>query len=78
MDLDRTRPLWKQLAAVLRERIADGTYPVGSRVPSTVELAAEFDVVSSTVQKATAALRAEGLLRGEVGLGTFVQEKPQA
>ncbi|MFD7689071.1 GntR family transcriptional regulator [Streptomyces sp. NPDC059781] len=77
-ELDRTRPVWRQVAAAITERIADGTYPVGARVPSVVELAAEFGVASSTAQKVLAHLKAEGLVRAEVGLGSFVAERPEA
>lgn len=75
-DLDRTRPVWRQVAAIVAGRIADGTYPVGSKVPSVVELSAEFEIASSTVQKVFAALKADGIIRTEVGLGSFVAEKP--
>ncbi|CAL9530703.1 hypothetical protein SUDANB176_04046 [Streptomyces sp. enrichment culture] len=78
MDLDRTRPLWRQIAAEIIRRIQDGTYPPGSRVPSTLEIAQEFGVVNATAAKAMAHLRAEGWTRGEVGLGTFVAEAPPA
>lgn len=71
-DLDRTRPIWRQIAAIIEQRIADGSYPTGSRVPSVVELSTEFEVAASTAQKVLAHLKAEGLVRSEVGLGTFV------
>ncbi|GGR38041.1 hypothetical protein GCM10010497_46200 [Streptomyces cinereoruber] len=71
-DLDRTRPVWRQIVAVIEQRIADGTYPVDARVPSVVELSAEFGVAASTAQKVLAHLKAEGRVRTEVGLGTFV------
>ncbi|MFI9497832.1 GntR family transcriptional regulator [[Kitasatospora] papulosa] len=73
-ELDRTRPVWRQIAAVITGRIADGTYPAGSRVPSVVEIAAEWDVAASTAQKVLAHLKAEGVVRSEVGLGTFVAD----
>lgn len=76
IDLDRTRPIWRQVAAVITERIEDGTYPAGSRVPSVVELSTEFGVAASTAQKVLAHLKAEGLVRAEVGLGTFVENRP--
>ncbi|KFG08212.1 GntR family transcriptional regulator [Streptomyces scabiei] len=76
VDLDRTRPIWRQVAQYVIDRIKDGTYPPGSRVPSTLELATLLGVASSTSQKALAHLRAEGWLRGEVGLGTFVVDEP--
>ncbi|WP_086564562.1 GntR family transcriptional regulator [Streptomyces africanus] len=76
-ELDRTRPVWRQVAATIATRIADGEYPVGARVPSVVELSAEFGIASSTAQKALAHLKAEGLIRAEVGLGSFVAEESQ-
>ncbi|MGV9315885.1 GntR family transcriptional regulator [Streptomyces sp. NPDC003691] len=76
-ELDRTRPIWRQIAALVSERIADGTYPVGSRVPPVVELSAEFGVATSTVQKAFLHLKQQGIVRGEVGLGTFVADPPE-
>ncbi|MCM1950168.1 winged helix-turn-helix domain-containing protein [Streptomyces sp. G2] len=76
MDLDRTRPLWRQIAAELIRRIESGTYPPGSRVPSTLEIAQEFGVVNATAAKAMRHVREEGWTRGEVGLGTFVADPP--
>ena len=78
MKIDRTRAMWPQIAAVVIQRIKDGTYPPGSKVPSVVQLAAEFDVVNSTAQRAMEAVRAEGLTRSERGMGTFVLSKDDA
>ena len=39
-----TRTKYGAIADTLRERIADGTYPVGSKLPSIAELMREFDV----------------------------------
>ncbi|MET7924703.1 GntR family transcriptional regulator [Streptomyces sp. NPDC005349] len=75
IDLDRTRPIWRQIAAVVVERIEDGTYPAGARVPSVVELSAEFEVAASTAQKVLAHLKSEGVVRAEIGLGTFVEDR---
>lgn len=77
-DLDRTRAVWRQVAAVIAGRIADGTYPIGSKVPSVVEISTEFGVAASTAQKVLAHLKGERMVRTEVGLGTFVAEPPAA
>ncbi|GLP71752.1 GntR family transcriptional regulator [Streptomyces sp. TUS-ST3] len=63
------------MAEVISKRIADGTYPPGSRVPGIVELSAEFGIAASTAQKALAHLRDTGEVRTELGLGTFVSDK---
>jgi len=75
-ELDRNRPVWRQVAETIATRIADGEYEAGDRVPSVVELSAEFGIASSTAQKTLAHLKAEGLIRAEVGLGSFVAERP--
>ncbi|MFD4572113.1 GntR family transcriptional regulator [Streptomyces sp. NPDC058417] len=75
-DLDRTRAVWRQVADIVIGRIRSGEYPPGSRVPSTLELATELGIASSTSQKALAYLRREGWLRGESGIGTFVADQP--
>lgn len=67
--------MWRQVAQIVIGRIKDGTYPPGSRVPSTLELATELGVATSTSQKALAHLRQEGWLRGETGIGTFVADR---
>ncbi|WP_405525627.1 winged helix-turn-helix domain-containing protein [Streptomyces canus] len=77
-ELDRTRPVWRQVAAAITTRIADGEYPVGARVPSVVELSTEFGIATSTAQKALAHLKTEGFIRAEVGLGSFVARLPEA
>ncbi|MFF5760767.1 winged helix-turn-helix domain-containing protein [Streptomyces longwoodensis] len=70
--IDRTQPLHPQIAEALRKRIADGTYPVGSRLPGVVELSAEFDVAVSTVHRAVATLREEGRIETWSGRGSYV------
>ncbi|MGW4234087.1 GntR family transcriptional regulator [Streptomyces sp. NPDC004980] len=72
MDLDRTRPLWRQIAAEIIRHIQGGFHPPGSPVPSTLEIAQEFGVVNATASKAMRQVREQGWTRGEVGLGTFV------
>lgn len=65
-------PRWKQVATVIRERIADGTYPPRTRVPSVIQLATEFGIAQATAQKVHQGLREEGLIYTEPGLGSFV------
>ncbi|MER5683380.1 winged helix-turn-helix domain-containing protein [Streptomyces sp. NPDC002205] len=72
MEIDRTRAMWPQITAVIVQRIKDGTYPSGSKVPSVVQIADEFGVVNSTAQRAMEAVKAEGLTRAEKGMGTYV------
>ncbi|MFC8694219.1 GntR family transcriptional regulator [Streptomyces parvus] len=76
IELDETRPKWRQVADILRVRIADGTYPPASRVPSVVTLTAEFGIAAVTAQKVMRALREEGLIRTETGMDSYVTGRP--
>ncbi|MEU6443973.1 GntR family transcriptional regulator [Streptomyces sp. NPDC047046] len=70
-EFDPSRPKWQQIADEIRSRIQSGQYPVGHLV-SEVKLQAEFEVARATVRKATAALRAEGLITTTPAMGSFV------
>jgi GntR family transcriptional regulator len=74
VDPDAAAPLYRQLAAELRARIFDGTYPRGSRLPAEPELRAEHKVSRVTVRLALGLLREEGLIEPQPGRGTFVRE----
>lgn len=70
--LRNARPLPAQLADRLRERIADGHWEPGHRLPSEQELATEYGVSRPTVRSAVARLVDSGVLRVRHGSGTFV------
>ncbi|MBB1256691.1 GntR family transcriptional regulator [Streptomyces sp. OF3] len=65
-------PHWRHVAAVLRRRIADGTYPPCTRVPSAVQLHASSTLPERRARKVHRALRGEGLIYTEPGLGALV------
>jgi GntR family transcriptional regulator len=69
-------PLFRQIAAALRERILDGDLGTGDRLPSETELMAQYGVARMTVRNALAELRAEGLVIAEHGRGVFVRPRP--
>jgi DNA-binding FadR family transcriptional regulator len=65
-------PLGDLAAEELRERLAAGTWEVGERLPSEVELARQLGVGRSTVREAIRVLVHSGLLETRQGAGTFV------
>ncbi|MFK8847995.1 GntR family transcriptional regulator [Streptomyces sp. Ac-502] len=67
-------PRWRQVARIIRQRIEDGTYQPGTRVPSVTEMLDEFGISTSTGQKVHRGLRAEGLIYTEPGMGSFVSK----
>ncbi|MGI5469933.1 GntR family transcriptional regulator [Streptomyces sp. CA-132043] len=70
-EFDPTRPKWVQIAETVRRRITSGEYP-HHHLLSEARLEQEFGVARITVRKATAALRAEGLIVTTAGMGSFV------
>lgn len=67
-------PKHVQLADYIRARIADGTYPPKSRIPSEISFVQETGFARDTVRKAIAILLAENRVYIVKGLGTFVSE----
>jgi GntR family transcriptional regulator len=61
-----------QLASVLRHQIAHGELVQGQRLPTVVELAAQYKVAGITVRQAYGLLKAEGLITSDRGRGTYV------
>ena len=55
--------LYRQLADVLREPIADGVFPVGSELPKEASIAERFGVSLITVRQALRELETDGLIR---------------
>jgi GntR family transcriptional regulator len=76
LDHDSAVPVYKQLAAILRERIADGTYQAGRRLPSVTGLTQEFGIAQLTARKALRVLVDEGAAVMSPGMGTYVKEPP--
>ncbi|GAA0493667.1 hypothetical protein Ade02nite_21320 [Paractinoplanes deccanensis] len=66
--------VYEQVAARLRQQIANGTLRPGQVVPSERSLAQEYNIGRQTVSRAVKLLRAEGLLEHRRGLGVFVRE----
>ena len=63
-----------ELIKDLLKRIETGEFQPGSQIPSTQELADHYDVSLSTIHRAVARLREQGVLVGRPGRGVFVAE----
>ena len=65
---------YEVVADSIRERIQDGTYPPGSKLPSRTEMCAEFAVSDIVVGAAMRKLRDEGLTETLPGIGVYVKD----
>lgn len=75
MNLDRnsTTSLFIQIENDIRNRIEDGTYKTGDKIPTENELIALYDVSRITIRRAVQDLTEEGVLIKKQGKGTFIQ-----
>ncbi len=77
IDMIKRQSLADEVASRLVQKISDGEFQVGEKLPTEPELMLLFGVGRSTVREAIRNLSHTGLVRVRQGLGTFV-EKQQA
>lgn len=68
------KPIFIQIAEQLEDAIFTGIYPEESKVPSTNEIAALFNINPHTVLKGMNLLVDEAIIYKKRGLGMFVKE----
>lgn len=73
VDRESALPLWAQVLADLRRRLARGEFR--SRFPGDDELTACYGVSRHTVREAVRRLQAEGVIERGRGRGTFVRDR---
>ncbi|HXZ06830.1 MAG TPA: histidine utilization repressor [Paraburkholderia sp.] len=70
---------FQQIKMLVRDKVRNGEWSVGERIPSEIDLATAFGVARMTVNRALRELTEEGELERVAGVGTFVAEsKPQS
>ncbi len=74
MGIDHGAPeyVYRQLAAILRDKITSGEWPKRSKIPPIPELADTYGVAPMTVRRAIDVLVEEGLVIRVPSRGTFV------
>ncbi|SFL19766.1 DNA-binding transcriptional regulator, GntR family [Streptosporangium canum] len=75
-DEEYAPPKYAQIVTAIRRRIADGTYPAGSQLPSETQLVREFAVSRPTVVRALQVLQLRGIIDREHGKGSYVKTPP--
>jgi len=71
----KRQSLADEVAARLVQKISEGEFAIGSKLPTEPELMNMFGVGRSTVREAVRNLSQTGLVRVQQGLGTFVEKK---
>jgi DNA-binding transcriptional regulator YhcF (GntR family) len=73
--LDATPP-FEQVRRQIASRVADGSLPAGTRLPTVRDLAAQLSLAVNTVARTYKELEADGVVVTEGRRGTFVATTP--
>lgn len=68
------KPKYKAVVTMIRDQIAVGGLKVGEKLPPVRDLAWKLQITPGTVARAYTVLTDSGVLRAEVGRGTFVSD----
>ena len=67
-----SEPLYEQIAATIKARVAAGVLKPGEQLPTTREMAAEFEVGETTMKMALRRLRWDGVVVGQPGKAIYI------
>jgi len=67
-------PLYYQIKELIREKINNGDWKSGDKIPNELDLAKNFTVSRATIRQAILELVNEGILSRKKGVGTFVSK----
>jgi DNA-binding transcriptional regulator YhcF (GntR family) len=70
-------PPFEQLRMAIRQLVATGALPVGSRLPTVRQLAADLGLAPGTVGRAFRELEVEGIIESRGRHGTHVKSAPK-
>lgn len=71
---EKSKPIYLQIVDNLADRVANGTYAEGARIPSVREFAAQVQVNPNTVMRAYDHLAQLGVMFNRRGIGYFISE----
>ncbi len=78
IDFTTNRPIFKQIADSICDRILQGEFPPGSKIKSVRELGADLQVNINTVMRAIEYLQQRDILFIKRGIGNFVADNAAA
>ncbi|MGY0002497.1 GntR family transcriptional regulator [Micromonospora sp. I033] len=67
-------PLWRRIRREIQAKVDAGILKPGDKLPTTKELAEQYETSGVTVRKAIDLLIEAGVLEGRQGVGVFVAD----
>jgi len=77
VDPNSPTPPFEQIRIAIRQLVATGALPVGSRLPTVRRLAADLGIAPGTVGRAFRELEVEGIVESRGRHGTHVKSPPR-
>ena len=77
IDKSAAEPIYQQIKKTIAQRISNGEWAAGQKLPSENELVQVLDVSRMTINRALRELTQQGLINRVHGLGSFVADLPR-
>jgi DNA-binding transcriptional regulator YhcF (GntR family) len=72
MEFKNTKGIFLQIADSISEKVIEGKYPPGEKIPSVRDLATEMGVNPNTVMRTYSELQTRGIIDNKRGMGFYV------
>lgn len=72
MEFINTKSIFLQIADSISEKIMEGKYPPGEKIPSVRDLAAEMGVNPNTIMRSYSELESRGIIENKRGVGYYI------
>lgn len=77
MEFKSNLPIYLQVIDDIKKKIITGALPLGTKLPSSRELAIQYDINPNTAARVYNEMESLELSYTKRGIGTFVTEDPQ-
>lgn len=78
MEFKNNKGIFLQIADNISEKVMEGKYPPGGKIPSVRDLASEIGVNPNTVMRTYSDLQSRGIIENKRGIGFFICENAQS
>ncbi len=77
MEFRNGKSIFLQIADTITDKVVNGEYPAGEKIPSVRELAAEMGVNPNTIMRTYNELQSMEIIENRRGIGYFVHAEAQ-
>ncbi|MDY5705227.1 MAG: GntR family transcriptional regulator [Lachnospiraceae bacterium] len=77
MEYKNNMPIYLQVMEDIKARIVNGEIALGQKLPSSRELAVQYEINPNTAARIYSELERDGVTFTKRGIGTFVTEEPE-